>query len=203
MDKGLFVTGIGTEVGKTVVSACLVRALAAHYWKPVQAGDLHLTDTDKVRHWAAISPERTFPERWALQLPASPHAAAAQERVRIELEDFTLPEGPGALIVEGAGGLFVPLNDTHTMLDLIVRLGLPVVLVSRHYLGSINHTLLSLAALRSRGITDIRLVFNGEEHPTTEQAIIRHGAIQPWFWMPELNAVTPETVAACAERIEW
>jgi dethiobiotin synthetase len=201
MREGYFVTGIGTEVGKTVVSACLVRALNAYYWKPVQAGDLHCTDMDRVRQWTELPAERMFPEKWALQLPASPHAAAAEEGARIELHDFTLPQCSGPLIVEGAGGLYVPLNDTHTMLDLIVHLGLPVVLVSRHYLGSINHTLLSLAALRSRGVQDIRLVFNGKEHPTTEEAIRKHGNIEPWFRMPELANVTAAAIADSAMSI--
>jgi dethiobiotin synthetase len=201
MSQSYFVTGIGTEVGKTVVSALLVRALEAHYWKPVQSGDLHHTDTDKIRTWAELPQDRIRPERWSLKMPASPHASAAAENVRIDLADFQLPQVAGNLIVEGAGGLFVPLNDEHTMLDLIVKLGLPVVLVSRHYLGSINHTLLSLAALRQRGISDIRLVFNGDEHPTTEAAIRQHGNIEPWFRLPELTEPSAATLGMVLEQL--
>ena len=201
MSQSYFVTGIGTEVGKTVVAALLVRALQAHYWKPVQSGDLHRTDTDKVREWAELPAARTLPERWSLQLPASPHASAAAENQRIDLADFSRPDVPGNLIVEGAGGLLVPLNEAHTMLDLIVHLDLPVVLVSRHYLGSINHTLLSLEALRARGVRDIRLVFNGDPHPTTEAAIRQHGSIEPWFRMPELPAPSANVLARVTERL--
>ncbi len=172
MSKGVFVTGIGTEVGKTVVSALLVEALKADYWKPVQSGDLHFTDTHKIEQWAP-SAGSIFPERFRLNTPASPHASAKLDRVEISLSAFELPDTQNFLVVEGAGGLWVPLSDQASMLDLIQELDLPVVLVSRHYLGSINHTLLSLEALQRRNIPVAALIWNGQETPETER-IIEH-----------------------------
>ncbi|MCR9102843.1 MAG: dethiobiotin synthase [bacterium] len=194
--KGIFVTGIGTEVGKTVISALLVRALKADYWKPVQSGDLHNTDTMKVTAWAGAAAGQIHPERYRLNLPMSPHASAADDGVQIRLEDFELPQTDNFLVAEGAGGLHVPLNDQDCVIDLIQQLGLPVVLVSRHYLGSINHTLLSVEALRHRNIPIAGLVFNGDPHPSTESIIEKMTGIQPLFRMGEMESLT-ET---CFER---
>ena len=161
--QAYFVTGIGTEVGKTVVSAFLQLALDADYWKPVQAGDLDFGDTDRVKKWTGLPEDRYHPERYRLRTPASPHYAARLDGLKIKLNDFTLPDTGGRpLLVEGAGGLLVPLNEQHTMLDLVLHLDLPVILVSRHYLGSINHTLLTLEVLRGRGCKVSGIVFNGE-----------------------------------------
>ena len=198
MRSKYFVTGIGTEVGKTVVSAVLARALGADYWKPVQSGDLDFTDTDKVRQWAGLTEKRIHPEAYRLQLPMSPHASAAADGVRIELEHFQLPETQNALIVEGAGGLMVPLNDQDCMIDLIGRLGLPVVLVSRNYLGSINHTLLSVEALRARNIPIAGLVINGDQVLTTESIITKMSGLKIWFRIPVLPQITAETIAQLA-----
>lgn len=195
--KGVFVTGIGTEVGKTVVSALLTAAWRADYWKPVQAGDLDRTDSHKVKQWAAAAVGRRHPEAYRLQLAASPHAAAEAEGIDLQLADFQLPATDNFLVVEGAGGLYVPLNRTHTMLDLIERLGLPVVLVSRHYLGSINHTLLSLGALRERRIPVAGLVFNGTATPATETVIYDLSGIAPAF------RLDPVPVVDAAAIREW
>jgi dethiobiotin synthetase len=145
--KQLFVTGISTEVGKTVVSSILTEYLQADYWKPIQSGDLHLSDTMKVQSLVSNSKTVFHPERYRLQSPLSPHASAEIDGIQISLNDFELPQTENNLIVEGAGGLFVPLNEKDTVIDLIERLKLPVVLVSRNYLGSINHTMLSIEAL--------------------------------------------------------
>jgi dethiobiotin synthetase len=170
-DKHLFVTGIGTGVGKTIVSAVLTQYLQAAYWKPVQAGDLHQSDSMLVRN--LTDPHLTiFPERYRLQLAASPHQAAAAEGISILLSDFALPECTGPLIVEGAGGLFVPLNNRQFMIDLIARFQLPAVLVARDYLGCINHTLLSLRALQQRGIPIRYLVLNGTFNPATKEILM-------------------------------
>lgn len=190
-----FVSGIGTEVGKTVVSAILTRALEADYWKPVQAGDLDWTDTDKVKAWSAGEERRFFPERHRLLHPMSPHAAAAREDLEISLDDFELPATDRPLLVEGAGGLYVPLNQRDTMLDLIERLALPVVLVSRHYLGSINHTLLSISALQARKIPIAVLIFNGAPNPETEQIIEQMSGVKALCRMDELSEVNAQTVA--------
>eukprot|EP00667_Euglena_gracilis_P029117 EG_transcript_38077 len=160
--RRLFVTGIGTGVGKTVVSAVLVRALQADYWKPVQAGDLHCLDSDFVRQMAANDVSRFHPERFLLDYPMSPHAAAARMGLTMRLADFQAPATPRPLVIEGAGGLLVPLNDEGlTILDLIDGLQATAVVVSQHYLGSINHTLLTAHALRARGVPVLGVVFNG------------------------------------------
>ncbi len=169
--RKIFVTGIGTDVGKTVVSAILVEALQADYWKPVQAGDLDFSDTDRVRQLVSNAKSCFHASSYALNTPMSPHAAADLDGIRIEKEEILEPTTSNDLIIEGAGGVLVPLNEKDTLIDLI-RDDYMTVVVSRNYLGSINHTLLTLEALRSRGKNICGLVFNGEEVPTTE-AIIR------------------------------
>ncbi len=198
--KQIFVTGIGTEVGKTVISAILVRALQADYWKPVQAGDLARTDTDKVKHWSGLKENTFFPETYRLLHPMSPHAAADKEGILINRNDFQMPETNRTLIVEGAGGLYVPLNQQDTILDLIQDFHIPVVLVSRHYLGSINHTLLSIAALKERNIPIAALVFNGDPNPATEQIIVQMSGIERLLHVGELPEITPEAVTEQAEK---
>ncbi len=172
--RPIFVTGIGTEVGKTVVSAILVEALCADYWKPVQAGDLEETDTDRVRAFVTNKLSYLHPETVRLQTPASPHAAAKLEGQTIDLDMFELPpaihERP--LVIEGAGGVLVPLNERLCMVDLIEKLRCETVVVSRNYLGSINHTLLTIEALQRRGIEILGLVFNGEGSSDTESVIL-------------------------------
>ena len=169
----LFVTGIGTEVGKTVVSAILTEALQADYWKPVQAGDLDYSDTHKVKDMVSNSKSVFHDESFALNHPMSPHAAAERDGVEIRLGEFKIPETENHMIIEGAGGLMVPLNSKDCIIDLIEDLGVEVVLVSRNYLGSINHTLLSVEALVSRGITIKGMIFNDEENVDTESVILK------------------------------
>ncbi len=194
-----FVSGIGTEVGKTVVSAILVKALQADYWKPVQAGDLLFSDSMKIAEW--VPGARIHQEAYRLQTPMSPHAAADIDGIQIDLNAFELPATDNSLIVEGAGGLLVPLNEKDHMLDLIERLKLPVILVSRHYLGSINHTLLSLEALKARNIPLAGLIFNGKEHPTTERIIQQIGGIRPVGRIEELPDLQPNTIVQAARQL--
>ena len=201
MKHRYFVTGIGTEVGKTVVSAILARALNANYWKPIQSGDLDHTDTDKVTAWAALSPEQIHPETYRLELPMSPHASAAAMDLRIDLDTFQLPENQSSLIVEGAGGLMVPLNEQDCIIDLMAQLGLPVVLVSRNYLGSINHTLLSVEMLRQRKIPIAGLVFNGDPVPSTESIILKMTGLKLWFRVPELPEINQQTILEIANSL--
>jgi dethiobiotin synthetase len=185
-----FITGIHTDAGKTVTSAFLQRALDADYWKPIQAGDLDFGDTDRVKAWTGSPAERFHPIRHALKTPASPHYAARLDGVDIRLEDFTLPETNGRnLIVEGAGGLLVPINDRETVADLMVQLGLPVILVSRHYLGSINHTLLSIDYLQRRGIPLAGIIYSGGDSPETVRIVAEQTGISPLVELPELDAV--------------
>lgn len=169
----IFITGIGTEVGKTVCSAILAACYQAAYWKPVQSGDLQYTDSMKIGDWAGEN-ITIYPETYRLQLAASPHQSAAAEGLTIRLDDFRLPETSHPLIVEGAGGLMVPLSDNALMIDLIENLNLPVALVVRNYLGCINHTLLSLMALQQRGLYLKYLILNGSFPPDTERIILKH-----------------------------
>ncbi|SIR15651.1 dethiobiotin synthase [Pontibacter lucknowensis] len=176
--KRYFVTGIGTDVGKTVAAAILTEALQADYWKPVQAGGLDFTDTDTVK--SLISNEKSVfhPEAYRLKMAASPHKAAAAEGIEIDVHGLELPETQNNLIVEGAGGLMVPLNKRYLVLDLVQQLGLEVILVSRNYLGSINHTLLTAEVLRYRKVPVAGIIFNGEENQTSEDFIIKYTGLR-------------------------
>jgi len=195
--KSIFVTGIGTDVGKTVVSAVLVRALSARYWKPIQAG---ASDEATVISLADLASERSFNPIYNLSTPCSPHAAAAIDGVKIELDKILLPDSKERVIVEGAGGLHVPLSESELIIDLIEHLALPVVLVSRQYLGSINHTLLSIEAIRARGIHLMGLVFVGDRNLQSEEAILRFGQTECLLHVPWLNPINRDTCAAFVER---
>lgn len=187
MKKQFFVSGIGTEIGKTYCSAMLVKALNADYWKPVQAGDLHDLESDKILDWSRTSGQ-IHPAKYLLNTPASPHLSAKIDEVNIGLEDFELPESDNHLVVEGAGGLLVPLNDSETILDLIERLNLPVVVVIKHYLGSINHSMLTLDMLKLRGISIAAVVFNGSSNESSEDFILKNiDPTIPILRMPELD----------------
>ena len=168
--KRIFVTGTSTEVGKTIASAILVEALGADYWKPVQSGDLDYSDSHKIAKLISNNSTVIHENSYALKTPMSPHAAAEIDGVQIELKAIKEPKTNNHLVIEGAGGLLVPLNQTDIIADLI-QPNYHVVVVSRHYLGSINHTLLTFEALHNRGLK-ASLIFSGEEHPTTEQIIL-------------------------------
>ena len=177
MSKAYFITGIGTEVGKTLVSAIVTEALKADYWKPIQAGDLDNSDSHKVEKMVANRDSVFHKNSYALNTPMSPHAAAEIDGIQIELKNIKRPEIDKDLVIEGAGGLMVPLNNREMIVDLITKDD-RVILVSRHYLGSINHTLLSVEALKSRGIENIGIIFSGNEHSTTEAAIKEIGKVK-------------------------
>jgi len=168
--RKIFITGIGTDVGKTVVAAIVAEALKADYWKPVQAGDLEFSDSDRVRSWVSNDRSVFHSNSYALKTPMSPHASAELDGIRIELDKIRTPQTMNDLVIEGAGGLLVPLNDRETILDLVED-DWKILVVSRHYLGSINHTLLTLEALRARGKKVSGILFNGEEVLTTESII--------------------------------
>lgn len=198
----LFVTGIGTEVGKTVIAAILTEKLKADYWKPVQAGDLDDSDTMKVRALVSNSVSVFHEEGFRLNHPMSPHAAAERDGVEIGLEDFEMPQTENHLVIEGAGGLMVPLNDQDCVIDLIEWSGAEVVLVSRNYLGSINHTLLSIEALKSRGIPVRGVIFNDEENAETERVILKMTGLKCLGRVELLKELTQEAIAKCGEAIE-
>ena len=165
-----FITGIGTDVGKTVASAILTEALEADYWKPIQAGDLEHCDTKKVQQLVSNTRSVFHDNSYALKTPMSPHAAADIDGVSVELKNIKAPKTKNNLVIEGAGGLLVPLSETTTILDLI-KPDYKVIVVSRHYLGSINHTLLTINLLQAKGF-EVALIFSGNEHKTTEDIII-------------------------------
>lgn len=167
--KTYFITGISTDVGKTVAAAIITEALEADYWKPVQAGDLDNSDSHKVKKLVSNNKSKFHPNSYALQTPMSPHAAAEIDGVTIETSKIIAPKTKNNLVIEGAGGLLVPINNTETILDLI-KPSYKVIVVSRHYLGSINHTLLTVNALKDKGF-DVSIIFSGKEHPTTEDII--------------------------------
>lgn len=169
MQKKIFVTGISTEVGKTVASAILTEALQADYWKPVQAGDLDNSDSHKIEKYISNTTTKIHPNSYALHTPMSPHASAEIDNLTINVEEIQEPATENHLVIEGAGGILVPLNDENTILDLI-KPEYHVIVVSRHYLGSINHTLLTVNLLKEKGF-NVSIIFSGEEHPTTEAII--------------------------------
>ncbi|TAH03784.1 MAG: dethiobiotin synthase [Sphingobacteriales bacterium] len=199
--KKYFITGIGTNVGKTIASAILTEALQANYWKPVQAGDLQQTDTHKVQSLVSNSQSVFYPEIYRLNTPASPHAAAKIDGIEIDLAKFILPQTKNNLIIEGAGGLMVPLNSKDLVIDLIAKLNVEVILVSQNYLGSINHTLLSIALLKSRNIPVKGIIFNGETTPETESFILKHSGLPCLLRISLEQEISKEVVLKYAKQI--
>ena len=167
--KKIFITGISTDVGKTIASAIITEALEADYWKPIQAGDLDNCDTKKVSRLVSNSKSKFHTNSFALNTPMSPHAAAEIDGLQINVADIKEPKTKNNLVIEGAGGLLVPFNNEQTIFDLI-QPDYKVIVVSRHYLGSINHTLLTVNLLKEKGL-DVSLIYSGNEHPTTEDII--------------------------------
>jgi dethiobiotin synthetase len=170
----LFVTGIGTDVGKTVASAILCEALHADYWKPVQTGSYFSTDSDKLKKYISNSKTVIHPESFVLRQYMSPHAAAELEGKHIELSAIDVPQTSNTLVIEGAGGIMVPLNDKEFIVDLIVKTEAEVVLVIQNYLGSINHSILSIDALKFRNIPVKGIIFNGPPHKLSEDIILSY-----------------------------
>ncbi|RRA98729.1 dethiobiotin synthase [Larkinella rosea] len=196
--RKLIIAGIGTEIGKTVVSSIVVEALQADYWKPVQSGALEDSDTETVRRLISNPVTRFHPETYRLREPLSPHAAAAIDGIEISLNAFQLPKTANALVVELAGGLLVPLNDHDLTIDLVQQLNLPVLLVSKHYLGSINHTLLSVEALKNRGIPILGLVFNGPSTPASEEFIVNYTGLRRFGRIDWETGISKEFVSRYA-----
>ena len=201
MPEGFFITGTDTGVGKTVVSALLCVGLDATYWKPVQTGTREGTDTDTVMQLAQLPRHRTLPESYRFKPPVSPHLAAKWAGVRIELRKIKMPTRvQGSLIAEGAGGVLVPLNRTQLITDLMRHLSLPVVLVARSSLGTINHTLLSLAALRAARLDIRAVVMVGKPNRDNEAAIERYGQIPVAGTVPLLKKINRAALGAIFRR---
>lgn len=167
----IFITGIGTDVGKTIASAIITQALEADYWKPIQAGDLDASDSHKISRYISNDKTVIHPNTYQLHTPASPHWAAELDGITIDLKKIHEPQTENHLVIEGAGGVFVPLNDTDCIIDLIQK-DHNVIVVSRHYLGSINHTLLTIEALKNRKITVAGIIFSGDENKASESIIL-------------------------------
>jgi dethiobiotin synthetase len=195
-----FVTAIDTDSGKTVASAILCEALNADYWKPIQAGAPR--DSDVVRSLVQNKKTVIHPETYFLKQPASPHASAKLEKVTIDLRHIRLPVTANRVIVEGAGGCLVPLNDNDFVVDMITTLALPVVLVSDFYLGSINHTLLTIEALQKRKVVFKGIVFNGVANPESERIILKHSGLKKLLHLQKHDTMTKEIVSRYAEELK-
>jgi len=202
MNKKIIVAGIGTEIGKTVSSAILVEHLKADYWKPIQSGFPEDSDVRTIKELTSVN--STFhPSNYNLKAPLSPHTAAELEGVTISLDEFTLPETSNDLVVELAGGLLVPLNDRETNLDLIKKLKLPVVLISKNYLGSINHTLLSVELLRQHQIEVLGLIINGEPNASGEKFIENYSNLPVICRVNQEGIINKAIIQKYAASVVW
>lgn len=197
-----FITGIGTEVGKTITSAVITQALKADYWKPVQAGELNHSDRMKVENLIDNNRSKFHPEAYRLNQPMSPHAAAERDGIKIDIASIKMPHTDNHLVIEGAGGLLVPLNDNDTILNLIEILNCEVILVSRHYLGSINHTLMSIELLKQRNIRIKGILFSGKENKDTESIITKMSGIEVIGRIDELENLNKSVINSIAQDLK-
>lgn len=202
MMKGFSIVGIGTDVGKTVVSAIMSEALSATYFKPIQAGDLDNSDSIKVKQWCSDK-VTVAPESFKLNTPMAPHGAAELDGVKMRVSDIHFPETSDFLVVEGAGGLMVPLNEEkESLLDIYKKAHLPVVLVSRHYLGSINHTLLTIKALEAEKLNIAGLVYVGDENQVTESIIERFTGVKTIARIPIVEEINAKFIKEESEKFK-
>lgn len=203
MRPAFVVTGTDTDVGKTVLAAALVAALDGCYWKPVQAGLAEETDAEIVRRLGRVSADRIIPEVYRLTTAASPHLAAERDGIEIDVERLaTLPLEGGArpLVIEGAGGLMVPLNRRFLQIDLFSRWGVPVILCASTRLGTINHSLLSIEALKRRGVPLLGTAFVGEEQADSERTIVEMGGVRRLGRLPRLDPLDAASLRAAFEH---
>ena len=200
MSQRIVVAGTDTEIGKTVFSAGLAALLGANYWKPIQAGLEGETDSQLVARLGGLSSDRIMPERYSLKTPASPHQAAAIDGVRITLDSLDVPDiGGRPLVIEGSGGLLVPLDDTTLYIDVFARWRLPVVLCARTTLGTINHSLLSIEALRHRNLDILGIAFIGDGNPESERVICEIGRVRRLGRLARLSPLTASTLRTAFE----
>ncbi len=199
MGKSFFVSAIGTDSGKTLISAILTQALEADYWKPVQSGEPR--DTDMITKLLGKK-VRTHPEAYLFSSPVSPHQAAKMENQQIDLCKISLPKTHNNLIIEGAGGVLVPLNERETILDLIIHLKVPLILVSNYYLGSINHTLLTLDVLKQNNIKVEGIIFNGDQNEDSMRAILARTSIPHLYSIPKTDKIDPIFIQQHAHGIK-
>lgn len=201
MIRPVVVTGTDTGIGKTVFSSGLASFLGARYWKPIQSGLNEETDSEMVARLGGLSPDRILPERYRLQTPLSPHRAAEIDGVAIDTQSLRMPDvGEGPLVIEGAGGLMVPLDRGTLYIDLFAQWQLPVVLCARTALGTINHSLLSVEALRSRRIDVLGIAFIGDENADTEATICEMAQVRKLGRLPWLSPLDAPTLRSAFER---
>ena len=195
MSRRILVTGTDTEIGKTVFAAALADRLGACYWKPIQSGLEGETDSEIVARLGGLSSDRILPERYRLNTPVSPHQSAAIDGVGIDTAELAVPDTGGRpLVIEGAGGLMVPLDQSTLYIDVFARWRIPVVLCARTSLGTINHSLLSIEALRRRDIDLLGVAFIGEGNPESERAISEIGRVKQLGRLPRLSPLNQSTL---------
>jgi len=194
-----FITGIGTDIGKTVISALLIEKLKADYWKPIQAGNLEDSDSHFIQKFTNC--KKIHSEQFKLTEPMSPHAAAKIDNININLNEFKIPSTIYPLIIEGAGGLMVPINDNDLVLDLIKHFNIPVIIVSKNYLGSINHTLLTIEVLMKNNIQIKGVIFNGDSNPETERIIVLQTGIHILGKIPTIEKITKDSIIHYSQEI--
>lgn len=192
--RKIFVTGIGTDVGKTVVSAVLAEGMGADYWKPIQTGAAFGSDSEKVKRLVTNGVTTVHPEAYRFDAYVAPHSAASAEGKAIDFDAINLPKTDKTLIIEGAGGLMVPINERYFMADLIKKLDAETILVSQNYLGNINHTLLSCEALKSRGIKVIGIIFTGTENTSSENIILANAGFPLLGRINREVSITPDVI---------
>lgn len=197
--KKYFITGIDTDSGKTLISAVITQKLKADYWKPVQAG--RPTDSEQIASWVS-SDIKIHSEGILLEHPMSPHAAAKLSGIEVQRDMFAVPETNNHLIIEGAGGIMVPLNDNTFVIDLAKDFDCEVILVSRNYLGSINHTLLSIEYLKSNGYKIAGIVFNDKTNAESENYILKHSKLPCLGHIEYVDNITPEIIDQLGKNIE-
>ena len=198
--ENYFVTAIGTDSGKTFISAILCEALQADYWKPIQAGQPK--DSDRVAELVSNSKTKIHPERYLLKTPASPHAAARIDGVEIKLGDFILPETSGSLIIEGAGGCMVPINEKDFVIDIVERFDSEIILVANLYLGSINHSLLTSFLLQQKKLNVKGIIFNGVPNTESERIILQHTGLKCLLKVEQEAKVTKSEVLKYANILK-
>jgi len=194
MTKRIVITGTDTGIGKTVFSAGLAGLLDGFYWKPVQSGLDEETDSEVVERLAGLPPGRVLPEVYRLKEPLSPHRSAELDGVAIDVAELSLPDLPGPIVIEGAGGLMVPLNRRTKFIDIFAQWRVPVILCARTKLGTINHTLLSIEALRARSIPLIGIAFIGDEVADTQRTIVEFSGVRQLGRLPQIDPLTSETL---------
>jgi dethiobiotin synthetase len=202
MSNCFFITGIGTGIGKTFVSAIFTEALKADYWKPIQSGDLKNSDSKKIKTLISNDITVIHPEAYRLTKPLSPHASAKADNTTIDLKKIKQPKTVNPLIIEGAGGIMVPLSENKLIIDLIKQLKVHVIVVSQNYLGSINHTLLTVEALKARDIPIAGIVFNGKTVSSSEEYILHHTKLKCLLRVGEEKNITSKTVLKYCKKVQ-